>query len=145
MGQTGWSPHQKTLYIATRVSKFRLLHSAICQWKKCVKSYWTKSGLYKDLYRWCLPWETWTSWCRPLNEGQWNTHSQSMYIKGKLGVPLTLGFLGIITQKYPLYRTYIGISHKGTLVGVHPTIPWPTEEIRARLRSWSSPRQAAEG
>ena len=25
-------------------------------------------------------------------------------------------FLGIISHKYPLYRAYIGISHKGTLV-----------------------------
>ena len=23
-----------------------------------------------------------------------------------------------------IYRAYIGISHRGTLVGVHPTIPW---------------------
>ena len=34
------------------------------------------------------------------------------------------GFLGIVTYKHPLYRAYIGISHRGTLVGVHPTIPW---------------------
>ena len=27
----------------------------------------------------------------------------------------TLGLLGIITHKYPLYRAYIGISHRGTL------------------------------
>jgi len=27
-----------------------------------------------------------------------------------------------VTHKYPLYRAYIGISHKGTLVGVHPNI-----------------------
>ena len=33
------------------------------------------------------------------------------------------GFLGTITHKYPLYGAYIGISHSGTLVGVHPTIP----------------------
>ena len=34
-------------------------------------------------------------------------------------------FLGIIiTYKYPLHRAYIGISHRGTVVGVHPTIPW---------------------
>ena len=55
------------------------------------------------------------------------------WFKGQWGVPLTvypgyllcstLGFLGIITHKYPVYRAYIGISHKGTLVGVHPTIP----------------------
>ena len=37
----------------------------------------------------------------------------------------TLGFLGM---KKPInthfcYRAYIGISHRGTLVGVHPTIP----------------------
>ena len=36
---------------------------------------------------------------------------------------LTLGFLGIITNKYLLYRAYIGVSHRSTLVGVHPTIP----------------------
>ena len=28
-----------------------------------------------------------------------------------------------ITYPYPLYRAYIGISHRGALVGVHPTIP----------------------
>ena len=28
-----------------------------------------------------------------------------------------------LIHKYPLYRAYIGISHRGTLVGVHPTIP----------------------
>ena len=28
------------------------------------------------------------------------------------------GFLGIITHKIPLYRAFIGISHRGTLVGV---------------------------
>ena len=56
-------------------------------------------------------------------------------VKGQLGVPLTVypwyllcslgiqGFLGIITHKYQLYRAYIGIPHRGTLIGVHPTIP----------------------
>ncbi len=34
------------------------------------------------------------------------------------------GFLGIITHKYLLYRAYIRISQRGTLVGIHPTIPW---------------------
>ena len=57
-------------------------------------------------------------------------------LKGQLGVPLTvypwyllcstLGFLGIITHKYPLYKAYMGISHRGALVEVHPTIPWST-------------------
>ena len=47
------------------------------------------------------------------------------YIKGQLGVPLTvhpwylLFSLGILgdekTHKYPLDRAYIGISHRGTL------------------------------
>ena len=51
-----------------------------------------------------------------------------------LGVPLAvypngiycvlLGFFGIIPNKYPLFRFCIGISNRGTLVGVHPTIPW---------------------
>ena len=60
-------------------------------------------------------------------------HTTATYIKGQLGVPgtvypwyflcSTLGFLGIITHKYPLYRACIGISRRGTLVGVHPTIP----------------------
>ena len=52
--------------------------------------------------------------------------------KGQLGVPLTvypwyflcsLEILGIITHQHPLYRAYIGISHRGTLAGVHPNIP----------------------
>ena len=30
---------------------------------------------------------------------------------------------GECLSKYPLYRAYIGISHRGTLVAVHPTIP----------------------
>ena len=38
--------------------------------------------------------------------------------------PFIQGTIGIITHKYPLYRAYVGISHRGTLVGVHPTIPW---------------------
>ena len=37
----------------------------------------------------------------------------------------TLGILGDwLTHKYPLYRAYIGISHRATLVVVHPTISW---------------------
>ena len=31
---------------------------------------------------------------------------------------------GIMTHKFPLYRAYIGISNRGTLEGVHPTMPW---------------------
>ena len=66
----------------------------------------------------------------------YNVYIYILYMfKGYLGVPLTvsvyqwylwcsLGILGIITYKYTLYRAYIGISHKGTLVGVHPTMPW---------------------
>ena len=38
---------------------------------------------------------------------------------------LSLGILGDEkTHKYPLYRAYVGISNRGTLVGVHPTIDW---------------------
>ena len=33
------------------------------------------------------------------------------------------GFLPIHTHYIGIYRAYIGISHRGTLVGVHPTIP----------------------
>ncbi len=33
-------------------------------------------------------------------------------------------FLGIITHKYPLHMVFVGISRRGALVGVHPTIPW---------------------
>ena len=29
----------------------------------------------------------------------------------------------VVCGDYNLYRAYIGISHRGTLVGVHPTIP----------------------
>ena len=58
----------------------------------------------------------------------------SIYIKGQLGVPLTvypryllcsLEILGDCNPwPYPLYSACIGFSQKGTLVGVHPTIPW---------------------
>ena len=65
----------------------------------------------------------------------------SPLFKGQLGVPLTMypwyvfqGFLGITTHKYSLYRAYIGISHRGTLVEVHPTIPWiiPGKDLKSR-------------
>ncbi len=52
----------------------------------------------------------------------------------RTGVPLTFVYpwycvlpwdsWGWLTHKYPLYRPYIGISHRGTLVRVRPTIPW---------------------
>ena len=45
------------------------------------------------------------------------------------------GFLEIITHKYPLYRAYIGISNRGTLVGVHPTIPWMISKTGYKLQS----------
>ncbi len=44
-----------------------------------------------------------------------------------LGMPIFRGYVSFregITHKYPLYTAYIGISYRGTLVGVHPTIPW---------------------
>ena len=46
----------------------------------------------------------------------------------------------MITHKYPLYRPYIGISHRGTLVGVHPTIPWFICCGFVTLRSLGFPR-----
>ena len=46
------------------------------------------------------------------------------------------GFLGIMTFKYPLYRAYIGISNRGTLVGVHPTIPWEISLHPSLLTGW---------
>ncbi len=43
------------------------------------------------------------------------------------GHPNFWGFLGIITHKYPLYRAYIGISHRGTLgsgyILAYPLVP----------------------
>ena len=49
-------------------------------------------------------------------------------VQGTIGctrnsVPMV--FIGIITHRYPLYRAYIGISHRSTLVGVHPTTVSP--------------------
>ena len=62
---------------------------------------------------------------------------ETLYLKGQgrvyplnVRVPMLfswcsrMGFLGIITRKYPLSRAYVTTSHRGTLVGVHPTIPW---------------------
>ena len=37
----------------------------------------------------------------------------------------TLGFLGIITHKYPLYRAYIGISHDGVRGDRGTSLPIP--------------------
>ena len=57
----------------------------------------------------------------------WKWFHEPSFFKWQLGVPLTVYpwylLWGIIHHKYPLYRAYIGISHKGMLVGVHPTIP----------------------
>ena len=57
--------------------------------------------------------------------GDWRIIPSMVVFQGTIGYLLcsTLGFLGIFTHTYPLYRAYIGISHRGTLVGVHPTIP----------------------
>ena len=54
----------------------------------------------------------------------------------------TLGFLGIVTHKYPLYRAYIGISHRGTLVGVHPTIPWQIHSLKLTFMAIQPPPRA---
>ncbi len=67
--------------------------------------------------------------------------------KGQWDVPLTaypwylLCSLGILGDNLPINthnkRPYIGISHRGTLVGVHPTIPWQMELFhRAHWFSW---------
>ena len=80
---------------------------------------------------------------------QWAHHLQAntgFIIQGtRTGVPLTvypwyllcstLGFLGIITHKYPLYRAYIGISHRDTLVGVHPCLSPDVFFVPARLQN----------
>ena len=59
-------------------------------------------------------------------------------------IVFNLGILGDEnTHKYPLYRAYIGISHGGTLVGVHPTIYpliftyWLIETIPRPYKGWS--------
>ncbi len=49
----------------------------------------------------------------------------------------SLGILGDFPHKYPLYRAYTGISHRGTLVGVHPTIPWEALD-HSTGRLWTS-------
>ena len=69
---------------------------------------------------------------------------------GQLGVPLavypwyllcSLGILkGLQPIKYPRYRAYIGISQKGTLVGVHPTISWMLSSyyvLACEQKGWS--------
>ena len=49
----------------------------------------------------------------------------------------SLGILGIITHKYPLYRASIEISHRGTLVGVHPTIPLEVSHKTPLKKCWA--------
>ena len=39
------------------------------------------------------------------------------------GSLLILGISPFVQGTIGIYRAYLGISHKGTLVGVHPTIP----------------------
>ena len=65
--------------------------------------------------------------------GAWHRICPFCLFKGQWGVPLTvypwhllcfLGILGDYNPYIPLYRAYFGVSHRGTLVGVHPTIPW---------------------
>ncbi len=64
----------------------------------------------------------------------------------------SLGILGdydpSIPTIYGLYRAYTGISHRGTLVGVHPTIPWhlaPRKEGPGRPpKMWFSLRWPAK-
>ena len=83
--------------------------------------------------------QSWTFFFRRLQRSINNLGKKK---QGKIGctpinVPMVfswcsrMGFLGIIT----LYRAYIGISHRGTLVGVHPTIPWLNKPI---WKIWSS-------
>ena len=74
MGQTGWSTHQKTLYIPGFQGSGWLKHQQFVNRKRCVKSYWTNVGYIRIFYWWCLFWETWTCWCRSLNEGQWQRY-----------------------------------------------------------------------
>ena len=84
----------------------------------------------KDPTGWQVCSNTSRSWVLLLERNLWWLR---VLVQGTTGVPRTvyqwyllcstLGFLGIITHKYPLYRAYIGISHRGTVVGVHPTIP----------------------
>ena len=38
----------------------------------------------------------------------------------------------IHTYYIGIYRAYIGISHRGTLVGVHPTISWTVSRYNSR-------------
>ena len=48
----------------------------------------------------------------------------SLWTHGGYGWCSRLGFLGIFSPiNTPYYRAYIGISHRGMLVWVHPTIP----------------------
>ena len=60
----------------------------------------------------------------------WRFNQRIELFQGTIGcVPMVFivfsrGSLGIITHKYQLHRAYIGTSHRGTLVRVHPTIPW---------------------
>ena len=39
------------------------------------------------------------------------------------------GLWPINTRYIDLYRAYIGISNRGTLLGVHPTIPWDSTKM----------------
>ncbi len=95
-----------------------------------------------------------TSIALPITSECFELNISTMYQGTRTGVPRSRtcttmvligrfkkGFLGIITHKHPraigIYRAYIEISHRGTLVGVHPTI-WQKEsqKIYCLVKFW---------
>ena len=79
--------------------------------------------------------QTWV-WTKRSNwESIWTIRNEGQGTK--TGVPLTYVYPRVFNivfwrdswELWPIfiptkYRAYIGISHRGTLVGVHPTMPW---------------------
>ena len=115
------------------------------------KGGYDKPIISNSLYVWNLPWlmklfwrisysSVASCWCVRMEGSEWAIKQPLPLSRDKWYVyPLTyvwapwffswcstLGFLGIITHKYPLYRAYIGISHSGVrwVLGTSNELPW---------------------
>lgn len=121
---TVW-PRETFLFLETILPKLRDLQFSVApiypgntiQWSEFTK-------FLPRLDSWGSPAISEKIWVQDL----WNDFEATRFSQTNQAIHPTVQsrpiFLRITTHKYPLCRAYIGISHRGTLVGVLPTIPW---------------------
>ena len=92
-------------------------HSFICYVERCESGKDNEWESYIDDREHDVNWMYWMN----LSVKNWmGLHQRSLCTPNS--VPMV--FIVFSRHRWPLYRAYIGISHRGALVGVHPTIPW---------------------